>query len=260
MPISRQVMLLAVGVAALAAAGVAAAQESGDPQRGGKLYVENCAVCHGVDGNGRVGATLSDFAGIDVDAALTQTITNGIGGTVMPAWGEGNGGPFSDEEIADVVAYISTAFGGTEPIAPLPSYEPPAIQPLPDVEGDPSLGAVVFQANCVMCHGERGEGRIGKPLAKAWAANQPEVYIHQVVSEGIPGTQMPAWAEGEGGPLSEVEVDNVTAFLLTLNPSAPAPVPIQTPEGPLGRSTSLLLLGGAVLAGVVVLIVYYRRA
>ncbi len=241
-------------------AGAAAAQIEGDPERGGKLYVENCAVCHGVDGNGRVGATLTAFSGIDIDAALTQVITSGIEGAVMPAWGEAGGGPLSDQDIADIVAYITSAFGGTEPIEPLPEYQPPEIAPLPNVEGDPSRGAVVFQVNCVMCHGERGEGRIGAPLAKAWASNQPEVFIRQVVGEGISGSLMPAWAQSNGGPLSDEELDDVTAFMLTLDPRQPAPSPAPPPEGPLTRSTSLLLLGGAALLVVVVIVVYYRRA
>ncbi|NOZ26909.1 MAG: c-type cytochrome [Chloroflexi bacterium] len=31
----------------------------GDPNRGAVLYQENCAVCHGPNGEGRVGATLA---------------------------------------------------------------------------------------------------------------------------------------------------------------------------------------------------------
>ncbi|MCJ7513813.1 MAG: hypothetical protein MUO23_12700, partial [Anaerolineales bacterium] len=34
------------------------AQSRADPEAGGELYVAYCAVCHGIDGQGRIGASL----------------------------------------------------------------------------------------------------------------------------------------------------------------------------------------------------------
>lgn len=130
------------------------AQTEGDAERGGGLYVEKCAMCHGVDGKGRVGANLNDFPGIQVSETLVVTIRSGIAGGPMPAWGEESGGPFTDQDIADIAAYIKGAFVGTAPIHPLPEYIPPDIPSLPDIDGDPSAGAVVYQAECKACHGE----------------------------------------------------------------------------------------------------------
>lgn len=237
----------------------AVAQTEGDPERGGQLYVENCAVCHGVDGKGRIGARLEAFSGIDPSAVIAQTVAQGIEGTVMPAWGAANGGPLSDQDIADVVAYVVSAFNGTEPIEPLPEYIPPEIARLPDVEGDPSLGAVIYQTNCIACHGEEGRGRIGASLAKSWPGEQPEVFIRQVVTDGIEGTKMPTWGQSNGGPLSDVEIANVAAYLLTLTPSGSSTAPTTQP-GPIGLSTGLLVLAGLVVLAAVIGIAYYRRA
>jgi mono/diheme cytochrome c family protein len=241
-------------------AGAAFAQDDpGDPAHGGELYIENCAVCHGVEGQGRIGASLETFPGIDAGAAMEAVIASGVPGSVMPAWAQARGGPLSQQDIRDVAAYVLGAFGGTQPIAPLPTYQAPAIPALPDVDGDPSAGAVVYQANCVMCHGDQGQGRFGLALAKSWPVNDPPTYIRQVVGQGIDGSTMPAWSQAEGGPLTDDEIGDVAAFILTLKPAA-APTPIPASAGPMGTTPTLLLLAGIAAAAIVVLVVYYRRA
>ncbi|HSF81441.1 MAG TPA: c-type cytochrome [Anaerolineales bacterium] len=82
---------------------------AGDPNNGALLYEQNCAVCHGADGEGRVGATLGRaWSALRVDLRLESSITNGVEGSPMPAWGQANGGPLGKEEIDDLVAYIMT--------------------------------------------------------------------------------------------------------------------------------------------------------
>lgn len=237
----------------------AAAQEGGDPERGGVLFVENCAVCHGVDGRGRAGATLQSFSGINVDAAVRETVLSGVPGSQMPAWGRIQGGPLSEQDVDDIVAYIIGIFDGTEPIQPLPEYIPPVIPPIANVVGDPSQGAVVYQANCVMCHGDQGQGRFGVALAQSWPGNQPQLYIRQVVADGVDGATMPAFAAAAGGPLDEQEIADVSAYLLSFTPLAGIPTPA-APEGPLNLQTSLLLGVLVLLLLGLGLIFYYRRA
>jgi mono/diheme cytochrome c family protein len=80
---------------------------SGDPNNGAALYAGNCAVCHGPNGEGRVGATLAkDFPSIRPDLQIKETIANGVSGSVMPAWSQANGGPLTETEVDDLVAYI----------------------------------------------------------------------------------------------------------------------------------------------------------
>lgn len=261
MPVRTTRWILIGTLLLLLAAGTAFAQEDGgDPERGADLYLENCAMCHGDDGQGRIGANLSVFPGIDPGAAIRQIMAEGIPGSVMPAWGQTNGGPLTEQDILDISAYVTGILEGTEPVAPFPEYVPPSIEPLPDIEGDPAQGAVVFAQNCVACHGDQAQGGFGWPLAHTWSGNQPEVFIYQVVSEGIENTLMPGWAQALGGPLEDQQIEDVTAYILSLDPVAGLILPEPASEGPLTTNVSLLLFAGAALIVVVVLVVYYRRA
>lgn len=261
MPVGTKRWIVIITVLLVLVAGSAYAQEGGgDPERGADLYLENCAMCHGENGQGRVGANLTMFPGIDPAAAIQQVVDDGIEGSVMPAWGQDNGGPLTDQDILDITAYIEGVLGGTEPVAPFPEYVPPEIEPLPDIEGDPSQGAVVFAHNCIACHGEQAQGGFGRPLAMTWPGNQPEVYIFDVVSQGIENTLMPGWARSQGGPLEEQQINDVTAYILSLDPVGGLILPEPAAEGPLSANVSLILFAAAALIVVVVLIVYYRRA
>ncbi|MER3458187.1 MAG: hypothetical protein C4309_05750 [Chloroflexota bacterium] len=101
-----RVTLFGIILLLMAWAGLVYAQ-GGDPQRGARLYAENCAMCHGPTGQGRVGPQLSkNFPGINVGAALKQIISNGVKGSVMPAWAQANGGPLSEQDINDITLFI----------------------------------------------------------------------------------------------------------------------------------------------------------
>ncbi len=215
-----------------------AAQEEQDEQwlLGAQVYAENCAVCHGTDGEGRVGATLSkDWPSIRPDLLTKDTIEKGVPGSLMPAWGQTNGGPLSDEEIEAVVYYIlSWQTGGAPEITPvLTSTSRPPVSPVPGVEGDPNQGGVLYDQNCAVCHGENGEGRIGATLAQAWPSIRPDLTIKSTIERGVDGSVMPAWSQVNGGPLKESEIENLVAFLLSWDADEAAEgaeQPTSTPE------------------------------
>jgi cytochrome c oxidase cbb3-type subunit III len=245
--------------AMLLAVGVALAQE-GDPGRGATIFANNCAVCHGADGKGRIGANLTqDFPAINVDAFLRQTITTGVKGSKMPAWGDANGGPLSAQDIADVASYVQALEGGSAPAAPAPTIPPVTVAAPPNVSGNASVGAQVFAQNCAVCHGDQGQGRVGATLAKQWPSIEPARYVQQTVENGVAGSVMPAWLNSNGGPLNQDDINNVTAYVLSLQPAAAATAaPAQ--GGGLTLTTTLIGLAVLVLLGVIVLVMYYRRA
>jgi len=226
---------------------VAIAVAQGDPiQQGAKLYAENCAVCHGAQGEGRVGARLQDFPSINPKAFVKATVANGVPGSKMPAWSRARGGPLSDAEIDAIAAFIATWTTGD--ITPAPTEPPRPVTPLPTVSGvtgDPTRGAQLFQQNCVVCHGARGEGRVGANLARPLASAFPAALIKQTVSEGVRGSTMPAWAKANGGPLTDQQIDDVTAFVVAMQkttaPTFIEPTPTPTPALS-GTLTTLIVL------------------
>jgi mono/diheme cytochrome c family protein len=189
---------------------------------GAQLYAENCEVCHGPNGQGRVGATLAkDWPSIRPDLTVRTIIEQGVPGTPMSAWGHDFGGPLTDIEIEALVAYIlSWQTGGAPQITPAPTATlHPPLTPPAQIRGDPNHGAVLFGENCDMCHGPNGAGRVGATLAKDWPAIRPDLAVRTVIANGVPGSPMPAFSQTHGGPLTETEINDLTAFILSLGES-----------------------------------------
>jgi mono/diheme cytochrome c family protein len=252
----RNLLLACLAVAVLATwgAGVYAQQGNDDEklQLGAQLYQQNCAVCHGPNGEGRVGAVLSkNWPSIRPDLVVRATIENGVPGSPMPAWSLKNGGPLTDEQIEALMLYIlSWQTGGLELLTPFPTTTSrPPITPVPQVAGDPNRGAALYDQNCAMCHGPEGEGRIGATLAKDWPAIRPDLRIQSTIANGVSGSVMPAWSQANGGPLAEQEINDLVAFILTWEAAAslfpPSPTPAVAEGGGLGE------LGGVLLTVVI---------
>ena len=129
---------------------------------------------------------------------------------------------------------------------------------MPDVEGDPNQGAQLYTQNCVMCHGPQGEGRIGATLAKVWPGFRPDLEIKTVIQNGVTGSPMPAWSQAKGGPLSETEINNLVAYILTWE-NSPVAHPSQPTQAPAAPPSPLSGWGG-VLFTVVLLVILIGAA
>jgi mono/diheme cytochrome c family protein len=245
-------VLLSVAIALLLLIGLvsqALAQE-GDIENGKALFGQYCAVCHGYDGQGRVGASLTGwFASIEPEAFVRATVSDGVAG-IMPAFSEDNGGPLTEQEIDDIAVYI---LSWRERVEPAPTPTPVPVMPIPTlagVSGDPTAGAQVFARECQACHGERGQGGVGATLSGPIAAAQPAAFLRQTIDNGVAGSPMPAWR----GVLSADDIENVVAFILSWDHR---PLPEATPQAEEGGSfNSLVALAFLVVAlGVAVWLV-----
>jgi cytochrome c oxidase cbb3-type subunit 3 len=70
--------------------------------------------------------------------------------------------------------------------------------------------ASLYSSNCAGCHGAEGKGGAAVGLADpVYLAIVDDATIRNVVSEGIPGTAMPAFARESGGMLTKEQVDAI---------------------------------------------------
>ena len=155
-----------------------------DIQRGGEMYLSNCAICHGPDGDRVAGVDLGSnhFRRAQTDSVLYDIIRNGIPGTPMPP------GAYADYQLRVIVGYLHS-MGRT----------PHAV-----TVGDPVRGKAIFEGKgkCLGCHriGSRGSfaapdlGQIGlkrrsseleqsllDPSAEVRAENRT---VHAILTDG----------------------------------------------------------------------------
>jgi mono/diheme cytochrome c family protein/rhodanese-related sulfurtransferase len=84
----------------------------GDAEAGALLFADQCAVCHGENGEGAVGPAIGNPAmlALTTDAFLRYAIENGRDGTDMPAFGP----ILSPEEIDALTAFLRSRATGWE--------------------------------------------------------------------------------------------------------------------------------------------------
>lgn len=94
-------------------------------------------------------------------------------------------------------------------------------RPASGAPSDVAAGRRIFDAQCAWCHGTDGTGGTGPSLQGTLRHATDLKSIVGIVSNGIQGTEMPAF----GGPLTERAVRQVAAYVLSLGRSAPRPMP-----------------------------------
>jgi mono/diheme cytochrome c family protein len=169
---------------------------------GRQLYVDNCTSCHGTRGEGIVGPALNNKTLLTKasDEVLFATIRTGRPNTVMPAWGQENGGPLTDEDIRYVVSFLR-------------AWEPTAPEVTTTVIVVPSAarGAAIFAGSCFTCHGDEGQGTKTAPALNdaARLKKLDNEWYRQTIANGRPAKGMPTW----GTVLSPNQIEDVVALL-----------------------------------------------
>lgn len=179
---------------------------------GGRLFANNCAVCHGADAKGAFGfPNLTDddwLYGGDPETIKTSIMQGRQG--VMPAWQEILG----DAGVRDVTGYVRS----------LSNLENPA-----HVAVDLDAGKQLYATNCAMCHGPDGKGLqvLGAPnlTDKVWLYGSSFAQVQQTIRYGRSG-KMPAQAEFLGND----KVHLLAAYVYSLSQRDKAPAEAQNRE------------------------------
>ncbi len=217
------------------------------------LYIENCAVCHGIRGEG-IGPNPPldnpDLREADYET-LFKTIARGRYGTAMGAWHIEEGGIFNDYQIQELVALIrygdwsqvgelAAQRGVIPPTLPVPEVGEDLVQQVMALGPEGELwaqGMQLYAQNCTTCHGVNGEGSdLGVPLNTEDVREKDADILARTIREGVPGTLMAAWKN----TLSNEDIEAIVAFLknwdrineagLVLEPPEPIHIDVNNPE------------------------------
>jgi len=173
--------------------------------RGEALYARMCAVCHGQNGEGYKADRAPalghpDFLDAVSDDFLRTAILEGRRATTMSAWGRERGGPLTQKDADDLIAFMRTWAKG-RPRTTLDE------RPL---TGDAARGRAIFERECVRCHGAGGLGGPHTQLANAYLQRTASNgFLRYAIERGRPGTPM----EGFAGKLSAQDIDDVITFV-----------------------------------------------
>ena len=71
--------------------------------------------------------------------------------------------------------------------------------------------STLYRENCAGCHGTEGRGGAAIALANpVYLAIADDAAIRTVITKGVPGTAMPAFAESAGGMLTDKQIDVIS--------------------------------------------------
>ena len=198
---------------------------------GRALYVEHCSACHQMEGQGGIGLPLANAKLADMsDDYLRKTVRNGRPGRVMPAFQR-----MSDAQVDAIVGFLRKRSRTVEPEL---SEEP--------VVGNVDNGAIVYAEHCQKCHGEDGSGEgegTGVTLSRertflvmpasisnpGFLASVSDQMMHKVIEAGRKSSDMPAFGNGK---LSAEEINDVVAFVRSLEQRHAKPAPLDPDERP----------------------------
>lgn len=164
---------------------------------GGRLFLQNCAQCHGSDARGSKGfPNLTDNSWL-YGGSLTEiktTLLNGRNGMMLAKGGL----PIADNEIKGLTEYV-VKLSNRKHNAALAAQ-----------------GQVSFMKGCFACHGMDGKGNkyMGAPnlTDKAWLYGGSRNIISESIINGRAG-MMPAWKD----ILGEDKVHILTAYVYSLS-------------------------------------------
>jgi len=196
------------------------------------LYRQDCAGCHGLDGQGNGALELANpvYLAIVSDDTLRRATAQGVPNSLMPPFAISAGGFLTDEQINIIVEGMRSRWAKPEALqgATPPSYAA-------DSAGDIRKGAETFATFCASCHGPEGKGspKSGSIVDGSYLALVTDQSLRTTVIAGRPYLGHPDWRNCvTNQPMTAQQVTDVVAWLAShriATPGQPYPVAAAKP-------------------------------
>jgi mono/diheme cytochrome c family protein len=99
-------------------------------------------------------------------------------------------------------------------------------------------GKQLYGLNCSACHGTSGQGVDAPALnSQQFFQGTSDEQMHGIIRGGIPGTEMPAWWNEYGGPLTDQQIQAVVTYVRSWAAKAPSNPNWRTPSTTASPST-----------------------
>ncbi len=187
---------------------------------GRQIFFTYCSGCHGRRADGRGGQALNlvpkpqnlrnpYFITYLDDTRIYTSISGGVRGTAMPAFEM----ILNKNQRWDTINFIRSLASEDTPALEnsIVSQVVPAdaVNPYADSDSSWQQGKVLFEANCVSCHGSMADGRgvlapnlVPAPrnlvVITSWGENpfldyMADARLYESITNGVPGTSMQPW-------------------------------------------------------------------
>ena len=178
------------------------------------LYKNNCAGCHGENGQRGAARPLNDglYLALIGKERLRNVIANGAPGTTMTPFAQDQGGTLTDQQITTLADEMEKRWA--RPLqfdaAAMPAYD--------GAPGNATAGAVAFRQYCTGCHGTDGTGvagrRGGSAVDPAYLELVSDQSLRTTVIAGRSDEAIPNWRTYvPGQAMKPQEVSDVVAWL-----------------------------------------------
>jgi mono/diheme cytochrome c family protein len=174
----------------------------GNIQTGREIYLKQCSLCHGENGEGIVAPAINnqDFLSMASEKFLFLTIVYGRRNTAMPSWSR-----LKVEELSSLLKFLRT-WQETKSIKL--SNEP--------LVGNAPCGDLLFHNLCERCHGKFGSGGIGPAiLNRDFLSAASDQYLYTSISRGRNHTAMFGWETDLGKPekLTKNDIQDIVSYM-----------------------------------------------
>ena len=179
-----------------------------------RLYKQNCSACHGENGSGGPALDLANtnYQALVDDGSLRHSITSGMPGTEMPAFGESAGGFLTTQQVNVLIAGMRSRWAhADQKLRDMPGYSS-------NTMGISERGQQLFQMNCFSCH-QQGRQKIDDTSYLALVSDQS---LRTIVIAGRPDLGQPDWRQVRPArPLTDQDVSDIVAYLHSLRSDTP---------------------------------------